>query len=374
MTVVHISATTSFPFLIADCALSQKGFFLHPLKLPMDGNRKNRAALFGSAVKMMQQKALKINSKIVAAYAGDTTAARTYLKYLQANSESLTSLTQLKQFFLEKPLHPRVSDVLDREFVIVGLYVNGQTKRAFKFTFPDAVWHDDDEITVGSGAEIIGRILANSQIEVLKPSNEIRDAEKKFQSLIAYMLGHEGFTPEAHQEKFGGAYTGFIHDGSQFRKSNPWVAIHWAANVTARGTIEYQALPVILDSQWIDDWILVRRVHAQGKGKSTDFKQDEWLIPPLMSDFGYPDEEGFDALVIECLQKDFFCKDFLLVSEISCDGKAIQMSAHHTLNGDAEDAASLIKSDGQHEFKVSNEVLKRNIELALNSMRQKAVI
>jgi hypothetical protein len=374
MTIIHVSAKTSFPSLIADCALSQKGFFLHPLKLPMNGNRKSRAAFFGSAVKMMQQKAVEINSNIVAAYAGDTTAARTYLKYLKANSDSLTDLSRLKDFFLEIPPHPMVSDVLHREFVIVGLYVNGPTQRAFKFAFPDGVWLEDNEITVGSGAEIVERILTNSQTKVLNPSDQFRDAEKEFQSLVAYLLGHEGFTSEPYQEKFGGAYTGFIHDGSRFCKSAPWVAMHWGASVSKEGKIEQQAQPVILDSQWIDDWMLVRRVHAHGGRRSTDFTQDEWLIPPLMSDFGYPDEEAFDALLIECLQKDFFSTDFLLVSEISCSGKAIQMSAHHTLRGDADDAVSLIKSGDRHEFKVRNEVLKRNIDLALKGLRQKAGI
>ncbi len=374
MTIIHVSAKASFPSLIADCALSQKGFLLHPIKLPMDGNRQGRAAFFGSAVKAMQQKAVEINSNIVAAYAGDTSAARTYLKYLKANADSLTDLSRLKDFFLEIPQHPLVSNVIHREFVIVGLYVNGQTQRAFKFTFPDCAWLEDSEITVGSGAEIVERIIANSQTKVLNPSEQFRDAEMKFISLVAYLLGHEGFTPEPHQEKFGGAYTGFIHDGSKFCKNAPFVAMHWGATVSTEGKIERQAQPIILDSQWINDWVLVRRAHAHGGRRQPEFTQDEWLIPPLMSDFGYPEEEAFDALLLECLEKDYFSKNFLLVSEISYRGKAVQMSACHTLYGDADDAASLTKSGDRHEFKVRNEVLKRNIDLALKRLRQMAGI
>lgn len=371
MTVIHACANTPFPYLIADCALSQKGFFLQPLKLPMDGNRTARASFYGSTVKLMQQKAVAVTPHIVAAYAGDTSAGRTYLEYLKANSVSLTNLSALKDFFFEVPQHPPVSNVIGQEFVIVGLYVDGQTRRAFQFKFPDWEWLEDSEITVGSGTEVVARIIANSQTKVLKPSEQFRDAERKFISLVSYLMGHEGFTSEPHKEKFGGAYTGFIHDGSAFCKNAPFVAMHWGAIVSIDGRIEQQAQPVILDSQWINDWMLVRRVHAYGGKRQSDFMQDEWLIPPLMSDFGYPEDQAFDESLIQCLEKDYSSKNFLLVSEISCRGKAIQMSAYHTLHGDADDAAYLTKSGDIHEFKIRDEVIKRNIDLALQALRQK---
>jgi hypothetical protein len=327
MTITFATTLRPHPVILADVAWSKTSLFSRHIAAPLHRSEYWRFSR-QAAIKCFRQKVVNINSQLTIGVSGDQNPAVDFIGKVLDNKDQITSASDLNGFCeYYGGLHREASA---GNSVIIGVLVEGSKKSAFRLTLPGLILQQGDTFCEGSGTDIVKRIQSAS----IKVENQRKTALQVEQSdmlvTISYLLSHDKNTKEGQDNWFGGAYTGFIHDGTGFIRIEDFTAVFIESELTDR-TMRYGSdQDAILSFKWIGEHVLLRsRELVAGfipAGRKSELHC--WTIPPLICDQPI-DEKALKAASSEGFQ----ANNVVVCAEVHTRTKIIPINLSYSGQG-----------------------------------------
>jgi hypothetical protein len=292
LTVSFISTHNTLPLIFSDVAWSQKGSNKKNIEQPMllDYKKCNKRNYY---ICDLRQKTTIINDKCAVSVSGDQGTALEFVRNLIKFSNTINDIADIKEI-MENYRYglPQIEE--GREASIIGIIVSDVITR-FKVDLPSNILERDRDFIVGSGSDVVNRVIGNSDIIDLSENNSVLQINSFACSFASYLISVDVATSEPQNNYFGGAYSALYFYQGKFHLNSSYTSVYAEAHYVNGKIKIIPRSSRILDFGWDQDNMIISTYIPKSK-KALFFRQKyiarKWIVPSLTSNSEYQITSG----------------------------------------------------------------------------------